>query len=178
MNQTAATAKTARPARLQGQLAGRRADALFRSAAFGEAVSILMRAPKHRTLPLSALSHHVLPAIVHNQFRIGRVRRPGNTQTAPAGIAMWAAVSEAVDARLRSGSQQPIKLTFEEWKSGPKLWLIDLIAPASIAADMLREIDQKIGNGRPISTIIVASDGTMKVTTVSEILRDLKKNAA
>jgi hemolysin-activating ACP:hemolysin acyltransferase len=168
----------ARPATLQGQLAGRPADALFRSAAFGEAVSILMRAPKHRTLPLSALGHHVLPAIVHNQFRIARIRRSGNTQAAPAGFAMWGNVSDAVDARLRSAPLQPIRLKFEEWQSGANLWLVDLIAPATIASDMLKEIDEKIGKGRPVSTLIAARDGTLQVTTITDLLRDLKKSAA
>jgi cytolysin-activating lysine-acyltransferase len=177
MSQNAAE-KAARPAQLQGQLAGRRADTLFRSAAFGEAVSILMRAPKHRNLPLSALSHHVLPAIVHNQFRIARIRRPDNTQAAPAGFAMWAAVSDAVDARLRSNVQHIIKLSLQEWSSGSNLWLIDLIAPASIAGDMLREIQEKIGQGRSISTIVAAGDGAVKVTTVADLLQEIKKKAA
>lgn len=174
-SENAASPASAAP---KAQVAARRLDRLYRAAALGDIVSILMRAPKHRAMTLDALRVHVLPAIMHNQFRIARMRRPGNVQGGPAGFAMWASVSDAVDQRLRSGAQQPIRLSVDEWRSGPKLWLIDLVAPSAIAADMLREIGEKVGKGRPISTMIVAPDGGMVVTTVAELLEGLKKTSA
>jgi hemolysin-activating ACP:hemolysin acyltransferase len=112
---------------------------------------------------------------MHNQFRVARVRKAPNAQPAPAGFAMWASVSDAVDQRLRSATQQPVTLAFEEWKSGTHLWLIDLVAPSAIAASMLKEIDEKVGKGNPIFTHVVSAKGAMTVTTVGDLLSSLKK---
>lgn len=170
-----ATALT--PAISPARLGGRRLDRLYRAAALGDIVSILMRAPKHKAMSLDALRVHVLPAIIHNQYRIARLRRPGNMQGGPAGFAMWASVSDIVDQRLRSLTQHPIRLSPQDWKSGGKLWLIDLVAPSAIAADMLREINEKIGKGQPISTIIVSPEGAICVTTVGDLLAGLQKKS-
>jgi cytolysin-activating lysine-acyltransferase len=156
--------------------AARRApEMLSRSAALGDIVSILMRSPKHKALPLDSLRRSVLPAIMHNQFRIARIRKAGRIQAAPAGFAMWASVSDAVDERLRSATQQPITLAFDEWRSGSKLWLIDLIAPPALAATLLRDLDEKVGNGKQISAHVTSSNGGMAATTVATLLDSLKK---
>jgi cytolysin-activating lysine-acyltransferase len=145
-----------------------------RSAVLGDIVTILMRAPRHKGLPLDALRHSVMPAIMHNQFRIARVRKAGTRYAAPAGFAVWASVSDVVDQKLRNAGSQPISLTFEEWRSGTNLWLIELVAPSAIAAGLLKEIDEKVGRGRPVFTHST-SQGVMKVTTVDEILSGLQK---
>jgi cytolysin-activating lysine-acyltransferase len=168
--ENAATARQAAPAR--------RAAALSRSAALGDSVSILLRAPKYRKMPLEALRHTVLPAIFHNQYRIARVRKPGSTAATPAGLAVWASVSEAVDRRLRAAKEQPVNLAFDEWKSGETLWLIDLVAPSAIAGDMLKEIDEKVGKGRPVYTHIVGAGGALRIITAGELVNSLKKTAA
>jgi len=151
-----------------------RAGMPSRSAVLGDIVSILMRAPKHRTMPLESLGHFVLPAIMHDQFRIARIRKTGSAVAAPAGFAVWASVSEAVDQRLRAAKQLPVTLAYEEWRSGPILWLIDLVAPSAIAADMLKEIEEKVGRGKPVFMHVVSADGARQTTTVSDLANSLK----
>jgi cytolysin-activating lysine-acyltransferase len=158
--------------------AARRSAALSRSAALGDMVSILLRAPKHRKMPLDSLRHAVLPAILLNQYRIARVLRPGSATAAPAGLAIWASVSDAVDRRLRAAKEQPVNLALDEWKSGETLWLIDLVAPSAIADEMLREIDEKVGRGQPVYTHVVGADGAIRVATVGELANSLKKSVA
>lgn len=49
-----------------------------------------------------------------------------------AGLAIWASVSEEVDAKLRDqikGGAWPVRLKADEWNSGEINWLIDVIAP-------------------------------------------------
>jgi cytolysin-activating lysine-acyltransferase len=156
------------------RISGRQMEALIRSAAFGEIVSILMRAPKQRTLPLAALRGQVLPAVMHNQYFIGRVRRPGGDGAIAAALAMWASVSDAVDTRLRAG-ESALKLTPAEWKSGPHLWLIDLIAPSTLAGSMLKDLDEKIAKGRPMAAQISTGKGGTVITTVKDLLAGLNK---
>lgn len=154
---------------------GRRMEALYRSAALGEAVSVLIRAPKHKAMPLEGLRLQVLPAIMHNQYLIARVNAQEDRQQVAAGLIMWASVSDEVDQRLKARPQQPIWLRFEEWKSGPNLWLVDLIAPSALAGAMLKDLDEKVGQGRPISARIAAPDGATKIMTVKDLLAGLDR---
>ena len=157
--------------------AGPRMRALVRSAAFGDVVTILMRAPKHKSMSLDALRVFVLPAIAHNQYLIARVRREKSGSLA-AGVALWASVSDEIDKRLRATPQQPLRLSFDEWKSGPNLWLVDLVAPAALAGSIFRDLDQKIAKTRPMATQIVSPGGKAVVTTVKALVAGLKKEPA
>jgi cytolysin-activating lysine-acyltransferase len=157
---------------------GRRTQALHRMAALGEAVTVMMRAPKHKAMPLEGLRVQVLPAIVHDQYLIARVNPQEGRQPVAAGFVMWASVSAEVDARLRANPQQPIWLRFEEWKSGPHLWLVDLVAPTALAGAMLADLEKKIGKGQPISARISAADGITKIMTVKDVLAGMKKQPA
>ncbi|WP_088348185.1 MULTISPECIES: toxin-activating lysine-acyltransferase [Rhodomicrobium] len=161
------------------QISGQRMQALIRSAAFGDMVTILMRAPKHKALSLDALRVFVLPALLHDQYMIARARRQQNGGTFAAGLAMWASVSDAIDKRLRANPQQPLRLTYEEWKSGPHLWLVDLVAPAALAGSILHDLDAKVGKGQPITAqIAVPGGGGATLTTVKDLMAGLKKEPA
>jgi hypothetical protein len=43
----------------------------------------------------------------------------------PLGVAIWAKLSEAAEAKLEKGE----RLTMEEWRSGDRVWLVELISP-------------------------------------------------
>ena len=69
--------------------------------------------------------------------------------TAPlAGIAFWASVSDAVDAKIREqikGGAFPIRLKPEEWNSGDTVWLFDVIAPSQkMASAVLANFKQVV----------------------------------
>jgi cytolysin-activating lysine-acyltransferase len=158
--------------------AAKRMEAIYQSAALGEAVSIMMRAPKYKLMPLEGLRLQVVPAIMHEQYLIARVNAEEGRPQIAAGLLMWASVSAEVDQRLRAQPQQPIWLRFEEWKSGPHLWLVDLIAPTALAGAMVRDLDEKIGRDQPISARIAGPDGSTKIMTVKELLASLAKETA
>jgi cytolysin-activating lysine-acyltransferase len=44
----------------------------------------------------------------------------------PIGVVLWAMVSDEVAARLSEGTT---KLRPQDWKSGDKLWVVEVIAP-------------------------------------------------
>lgn len=52
------------------------------------------------------------------------------------GVATWAWFSE--DAERRFLAQQP--LTIADWRSGDRLWFIDLVAPHGDAKDFIRQL--------------------------------------
>jgi hemolysin-activating ACP:hemolysin acyltransferase len=144
-------------------------QALLRSAAIGDVVSVLMRAPKHKTLSLELLRTNVLPAVRLRQYLVAQVRQPGDGGPVPAGLALWATVSDELDGRLRERTSPPPRLMPDDWNSGPHLWLIDLVAPSALAASMLKDLDDTVAKGRAMFVQALGEDGTSAVTTVKAL---------
>ena len=99
----------------------------------GEIVMAMMGLPRYRHQTLSDLQHLVLDPLVRDRVAIAY---PSDTEAGPmtdiAGLAIWASVSEEVDAKLRNqikGGAWPVHLKADEWNSGEINWLIDVIAP-------------------------------------------------
>jgi cytolysin-activating lysine-acyltransferase len=44
----------------------------------------------------------------------------------PIGVALWGFVNDEVEERLKAGTT---KLRPQDWKSGDKLWVVEVIAP-------------------------------------------------
>ncbi len=100
---------------------------------FGKAVMAMMMVPRYRTQMLGDLQHLVLDPMLKDRLAFAY---PGKSDQpiAPdmAGFAIWASVSEEVDARIREQIRNgvfPVRLKPEDWTSGDKNWLLDVIAP-------------------------------------------------
>ena len=94
-----------------------------------------------------------MPAIVFEQFRVFRFGPlPGSEnldvaafaklgltkeglQTMPLGVAIWARLSEAAEAKLERGE----RLNAEDWRSGDRVWLVELISPFATPENKLLE---------------------------------------
>jgi hemolysin-activating ACP:hemolysin acyltransferase len=115
---------------------------------FGKIVMALMMVPRYRTQMLGDLQHLVLDPMLKDRVAIAY---PGKTEKSPApdmaGFAIWASVSEDVDARIREQIANgifPIRLKPEDWNSGDIHWLLDVIAPDR------KTIGMVIGNFRQV----------------------------
>jgi hemolysin-activating ACP:hemolysin acyltransferase len=102
---------------------------------FGKVVMALMMVPRYRNMMLGDLQHLVLDPILQDRIAIAY---PNSAKTAPetdmAGFAIWASVSEEVDARIREQIAQgtfPVRLKPQDWSSGEINWLFDVIAQDS-----------------------------------------------
>lgn len=111
--------------------------------ALGQIVWVLSRSPAHREIRIKELEQTFLPAILHQQFRVFRfgalpdegdpeaveLAKLGFTKQGleqmPLGVAIWARLSAAAEAKLENGE----RLTIEEWKSGDRVWLVEHIVP-------------------------------------------------
>lgn len=127
-------------------------------AAIGQILLALSVLPRYRHLPLSEIDALVVQPLMRDRIAVAVMpadgaapgSSPGSTTGGHggpiAGIAIWASVSEAVDARIReqiAAGVFPIRLRPEDWKSGPINWLFDVIAPdpkrvASVLANFRR----------------------------------------
>lgn len=99
---------------------------------FGKVVMALMMVPRYRSQTLADLGHLVLDPMLQDRIAIAY---PGKAddKSGPdmAGFAIWASVSEEVDAKIReqvASGVFPVRLKAEEWNSGSVNWLLDVIA--------------------------------------------------
>lgn len=122
--------------------------------ALGQIVWLLTQSPMHRELKLKALEPTFMPAVLHEQFRIFRfgplpgVEGVDPTSFAPAGltkegieqmplgVAIWAHLSQQAEAKLERGEA----LAMEDWRSGDRTWLLELISPFATPENKLSEV--------------------------------------
>lgn len=100
---------------------------------FGKAVMAMMGLPRYRHQTLMDMQHLVIDPLLRDRVAIAY---PKEAEKAPlsdlAGLAIWASVSEEVDAKIRDqikGGMWPLRLKPDDWNSGEINWLIDVIAP-------------------------------------------------
>jgi len=101
--------------------------------AFGKVVMALMVLPRYRHQTLGDLQQMVLEPLIRDRIALAK---PATAKAGPlidfSGLAIWASVSEDVDAKIREQIKAgvfPIRLKPEDWASGEINWLLDVIAP-------------------------------------------------
>lgn len=99
---------------------------------FGKIVMAMMALPRYRHQSVADLQHLVLEPLIRDRVAIAYPPKKEGELTDIAGVAIWASVSEEVDAKIREQVRAgvfPVRLTSEEWVSGDINWLFDVIAP-------------------------------------------------
>lgn len=121
--------------------------------ALGQIVWLFSQSPLHRHLKIADLEWSVMPAVLLEQFRVFSFGPlpgledvkpeeflPGFTREGleqmPLGVAFWGMLSEEAEERLERGE----RLQNDDWNSGDRLWLLELIAPFSTPENKLTEV--------------------------------------
>jgi cytolysin-activating lysine-acyltransferase len=125
----------------------------------GQAVLAMMNLPRYKSQSLGDLAHLVIEPLLRDRLAIASARgkdgadgTPGDEAT--AGIAIWASVSDEVDARIREqikGGAFPTRLGPDDWTSGETLWLLDLIAPNRQLATAVLANFRQVAGDRPVA---------------------------
>ncbi len=121
--------------------------------ALGQIVWLLSQSVIHRELKIKDMEWSFFPAVLLEQFRVFRFGPlPGSEnmdptafaklgltkeglEQMPLGVAIWAKLSEEAEARLEKGE----KLKAEDWKSGDRVWLVEMITPFATPENKLSE---------------------------------------
>ncbi|MBM6577027.1 toxin-activating lysine-acyltransferase [Microvirga sp. SRT01] len=121
--------------------------------ALGQVTWLFSQSPAHKQLKIADLEWSVMPALLHEQFRVFRfgplpgldhidphafppgMGRAGLEQM-PLGVALWGWLSEAAEAKVEQG----VQLESADWNSGDRLWLLELISPFATSENKLAEI--------------------------------------
>lgn len=119
---------------------------------FGNVVMTMMMMPRYRHQTLADLQHLVLEPLIRDRVAIAYPGRTDDRRAADmAGLAIWASVSDAVDAKIHEqigAGVFPVRLQPEEWASGDNNWLLDVIAPdAKTTAAVIANFRQVVKEG-------------------------------
>lgn len=121
--------------------------------ALGQITWLFSQSPGHKQLRIADLEWSVMPALLVEQFRIFRfgplpgledvdpaTLMPGLTRDGleqmPLGVALWGELSAAAEAKVEAGT----RLDPTDWRSGDRLWLLELISPFANADNKLTEL--------------------------------------
>lgn len=107
---------------------------------FGELVWLFTQSARHKNFFLSDLEWLVMTPLLLRQVRV--FYAPDR----PIGVALWAFVNDEVEQRLMSGHA---RLAPADWKSGNKLWLVDVVAPYGGIDAMVKDFKQHVFPSQP-----------------------------
>ncbi|MEZ5901264.1 MAG: toxin-activating lysine-acyltransferase [Hyphomicrobiaceae bacterium] len=120
------------------------------SAVLGEIVWLMSQSPSHKQFFISDLEWFVMTPVMLQQFRTYYATDK------PVGVVLWANVSDEVAERLAQGTT---KLRPQDWKSGDKLWIVEVIAPFGGAEEMVKDLKDKVFPSRQVSFLAATKDG-------------------
>ena len=121
----------------------------------GQIVLAVMNLARYRHLPLAELSPLLIEPLLRDRVAIAQKSARAADGAARvdedviAGIAIWASVSDGVDARITGQVRAgvfPVRLAPGDWTSGDIVWLLDVIAAdARQATSVLANFRQLAG---------------------------------
>lgn len=127
------------------------------AAALGEVAWLLSQSPAHRhALFFGDLEWLVMPALMHGQYRLFYAKER------PVGVALWAFVSETVEQRLTASG----RIGSGEWRSGDRVWLVELIAPFGQQETMLEDLRRTALAERRFRFIRMQPNGRRETVTI------------
>ena len=146
---------------------------------FGQVTLSLMGVPRYGHQSISDLQRLILEPLIRDRIAVATAKgdeERGAHQGALAGIAIWASVSEEVDAKIREQVKAgvfPIRLSGNEWTSGDKVWLLDVIAPSQkLATSVLANFNQVVDGGKislhPVISKMIDPEDLKKMGATSD----------
>jgi hemolysin-activating ACP:hemolysin acyltransferase len=122
----------------------------------GQVVLQMMQLPRYRHQTLGDLNHLVVEPLLRDRVAIAYAKGEGEppaTSLAPVGVAIWASVSDDVHAKIQEQVRAgvfPLRLDSEDWASGERLWLLDIVALNQKAASVVLVNFRNIAGDRQV----------------------------
>lgn len=142
------------------------------SEALGEIVWLMSQSPLHKGFFISDLEWMIMTPVLLGQFRLFHGPAPqqplpaqvattiapstGTQTQQPMGVVLWGLVSEEVAERLKQGVP---KLRPQDWRSGDRLWVVEVIAPFGGAGAMLQDFKRQVFPDRLVSFVKLGVKG-------------------
>jgi cytolysin-activating lysine-acyltransferase len=130
----------------------------------GEIVWLMSSSPIHKQFFISDLEWMVMPPIILQQFRMYyQNAAPAEGGQRPIGVVLWARVSEEVEQTLERGTT---RMRPQDWKSGDRLWVVEVIAPFGGQDAMVADLKGKVFPGETLKVLALV-DGKKVVRVVA-----------
>jgi cytolysin-activating lysine-acyltransferase len=126
----------------------------------GHVVWLMMNMPAYRHVFIADLEWMVLPPLAINQYRLFRA------DNRVVAFAAWAYLSEAAEARLQESNP---RLAPADWKSGERLWLVNLFAPFGHQEAALKELCETALADKSFKMHRRGADGVARIETVQGV---------
>lgn len=160
----------------KGRLRPRDARQMRLTQSFAQVVAVLMRDPNYRALPIGDLEWLALPPLMAGQFRIGQTRAGGGKAQSeqdgilvPVTVALWARVSDELDAALSGTLDRQVRLKPDQWASGNNLWLMAIGGDPRIVPRFLAELQGREFKGQMVKIRVHDRDGKVAIRTLEDI---------
>jgi cytolysin-activating lysine-acyltransferase len=124
------------------------------SEVLGEIVWLMSQSTLHKQFFISDLEWFVMTPLLLQQFRLFYAK------DRPLGVAFWGFVSEEVEERLKTGTS---RLRPQDWKSGDRLWVVEVIAPFGGAEEMVKDLKAKVFKDREVKFLGLTREGRKEV---------------
>ncbi|MFJ4292113.1 toxin-activating lysine-acyltransferase [Cupriavidus sp. NPDC089707] len=118
---------------------------------------LMMNNPSTRHAFLADLEWRVMPPLVLEQAKL---YMKGEMPTA---FVTWAYLSDAVVERY---SKPPAHLAPGDWKSGDRVFLVDVFAPYGGTKDVLDDLRKTVLSGKTIHQLVPGSSESMTIVTL------------
>lgn len=123
-------------------------------AVLGEALWLMQQSQVHRHLFVTDIDWMLVPPVALEQYRLWK------NETMPVAFASWAFLSEEAEGRMLEGYRN---LTEDDWNSGDRAWLMDILAPFGGQEEAVEELKDKIFGDRPVKSVNVGERGAVQV---------------
>lgn len=120
----------------------------------GPVTWLMMQQSASRHTLLSELEWRVMPALILDQAKLYM------KDEAPVAFASWARLSEVVAQRYMGA---PHQLALTDWNSGDQIWLIDVFTPFGGAQDVLKDLREKVFEGKAVRQLVPTAPTQAKV---------------
>jgi len=138
--------------------------------ALGSALLLATKAQTHKYLFSHDYEWLIIPPIASRQFSLFR-----NKQNEPIAFVSWANINEDIENRLKSGI---LRLSPQDWNSGNKLYIIDVISPFVPVTDILKQIANGQFREKNVSILRPNADqNAMESVSLQQAVSDLEQQS-
>ena len=148
------------------------------AASFGEVVTLMMRTPRYRKMPIETLEATAAAPVALGQVAIAEAQSKETGSVMPVAAVLWARVSPEVDRRLSDTENETTALKINEWRSGDIPWIIEAIGERKALGRLLHQLVTTVFKTSLPKMRTTGADGKPTVGRLQRVDRQDSKPAA
>lgn len=139
------------------------------AASFGEVVTLMMRTPRYRKMPIETLEATAAAPVALGQVAIAEAQSRETGSVMPIAAVLWARVSPEVDRRLSDIENETTALGVNEWRSGNIPWIIEAIGDRKALGRLLHQLVSTVFKSTPPKMRTTGTDGRPTVGRLQRV---------